>query len=210
MRWLCSLTNKYGHIVEVKVTLQLMVSHSVYLGVESTLGLVTRYYFLSGSCSLVSIGRLLWPDDRSEVCSAITQCSESRRTHNHTSLSHLRLPQPAEQGPLIYIPQEQGGQVIFLGTVFPLHCLLRLAGLWWRYGEVASTTNTHPIEFDEDAWRWSVETIPHFYCAGLKLLHIDFTHLTILRRLIKITYLLILSSSRKFLCHTVCCKHNMF
>jgi hypothetical protein len=36
-------------------------------------------------------------------------------------------------GPCIYIPQEKGGQVIPLGTVFPLHHLLRLAGLQWRY-----------------------------------------------------------------------------
>jgi hypothetical protein len=35
------------------------VSQSVSLGVESTLELVTRYYFLSESCCLVSVGRPL-------------------------------------------------------------------------------------------------------------------------------------------------------
>jgi hypothetical protein len=35
-----------------EVTLRLMVSQSACLGVEPTLGLVTRYYFLSGRCSL--------------------------------------------------------------------------------------------------------------------------------------------------------------
>jgi hypothetical protein len=33
----------------------------------------------------------LWREDGSVVCSAICQWSESRRTHNHTLLSHLRL-----------------------------------------------------------------------------------------------------------------------
>jgi hypothetical protein len=33
------------------------VSQSVCLGVEPTLGLVTRYYFLSEGCCLVSVGR---------------------------------------------------------------------------------------------------------------------------------------------------------
>jgi hypothetical protein len=55
---------------EVEVTLRLAVgrsvSQSVCLGVEPTLGLVTRYYFLSEgwllskSCRLVSVGRPLW------------------------------------------------------------------------------------------------------------------------------------------------------
>jgi hypothetical protein len=48
--------------VEVKVTLRLKgrsVSQSVCLGVESTLGFVTGYYFLSESCCLVSMERPL-------------------------------------------------------------------------------------------------------------------------------------------------------
>jgi hypothetical protein len=44
--------------------LQVTVSHSVGQGIESTLGLVTRYYFLSEGCFLsrcfVSVGRPLW------------------------------------------------------------------------------------------------------------------------------------------------------
>jgi hypothetical protein len=43
-------------IVEVEVTLRLTVSQRVYPGVEPTLGLVTRYYFLSEGCCLVSVG----------------------------------------------------------------------------------------------------------------------------------------------------------
>jgi hypothetical protein len=37
------------------------------------------------------LGRPLWGEDGSVICSAICQWSESRRTHNHTLLSHLRL-----------------------------------------------------------------------------------------------------------------------
>jgi hypothetical protein len=80
-------------------------------------------------CGLVSVGRLLWREDGSAICSVITQWSESRRTHNHTLLFHLRLPQPGGPGSRIYIPQEHGGPVIHPGTGFPLYLLLQLAGL---------------------------------------------------------------------------------
>jgi hypothetical protein len=86
------------------------------LGVEPTLGLAIRYYFLSESCCLVSMGCPLWREEGSAVCSAITQWSESRRTRNHTLLSHFRLPQLGGPGARIYIPQEQGGPVIPPGT----------------------------------------------------------------------------------------------
>jgi hypothetical protein len=78
---------------------------SVSLGVEPTLGLVSRYYFLSERCclhcSLVSVGSPLRREDGFAVCSAMTQWSGSRRTCNHTSLSHLRLPQPGGPTSLI-------------------------------------------------------------------------------------------------------------
>jgi hypothetical protein len=78
-------------------------------------------------------GRTLWREDGSPICSLITQWSESLRTCNHTLLSHLRLTQPRGPGSRIYIPQKQGGPVIPPDTGFPLHHLLRLAGLRWRY-----------------------------------------------------------------------------
>jgi hypothetical protein len=71
---------------------------------------------LSEICGLVSVGRPLWREDGSVICSVITQWSESLRTRNHTLLSYLRLPQPGGPGSLIYIPQEQGGPVIPPGT----------------------------------------------------------------------------------------------
>jgi hypothetical protein len=72
---------------------------------------------LSEICGLVSVGHPLWREDGSAICSVITQWSESRRTRNHTSLSHLILP------------QEQGGPVTSPCTGLPLRRLLRLAGL---------------------------------------------------------------------------------
>jgi hypothetical protein len=95
--------------------------------VSSTLvELATRYYFLSESCGLISVGRPLRRYGGSAICSAITQWSESRRTSNHTLLSHLRLPQPRGPGSRIYNPQEKGGPVIPPGIGFPLRRLLRL------------------------------------------------------------------------------------
>jgi hypothetical protein len=76
-------------------------------------------------CNLVLLLRL---------ASAVPFSSESHGTQDHILLSQfLRLLQPEGPGPSIYIPQEQGGQVIPPGTVFPFRSLLRLAGLRWRY-----------------------------------------------------------------------------
>jgi hypothetical protein len=71
---------------------------------------------LSEICGLVSVGRPLWREDGCVICIQIIQWSESRRTRNHTLLSHLRLPQPGGPGSHIYICQEQGGPVIPPGT----------------------------------------------------------------------------------------------
>jgi hypothetical protein len=39
---------------------------------------------LSEICGIISVGRPLWREDGSAICSVITQWSESRRTRNHT------------------------------------------------------------------------------------------------------------------------------
>jgi hypothetical protein len=98
-------------------------SVSQYVLVSSILvGLVSRYYFLLECCCLKFAVLFLWgalSDKRMGLQFAVwSQWSESRRTHNHTLLSHLRLPQPGGPGSCIYIPQEQGGPVIPLGTAF--------------------------------------------------------------------------------------------
>jgi hypothetical protein len=97
------------------------VSQTVCLGIEHPCGtcdqiLLPVGMLLSEICGLVSVGRPLWREDGSTICSVITQWSESRRIRNHTLLSHLRLPQPGRPGSRIYIPQEQGGPVIPPGT----------------------------------------------------------------------------------------------
>jgi hypothetical protein len=60
---------------------------------------------------LLQVGRPLWREDGSVICSAITHWLESYRTHNHTLLSHLRLPQPGELGPHIHIPRNRAAQL---------------------------------------------------------------------------------------------------
>jgi hypothetical protein len=45
---------------EVEVSLQLTVSQPVCLGVKPTLGIVTRYYFLSDGCCLKVAVLFLW------------------------------------------------------------------------------------------------------------------------------------------------------
>jgi hypothetical protein len=68
------------------------------------------------------------------LASAVPLGSESRGTQDHILLSQfLRLPQPGEPGPHIYISQKQGGPDIPPGTGFPFRRLLRLARLRWRY-----------------------------------------------------------------------------
>jgi hypothetical protein len=75
--------------VEVEATLQLTVSKSVCRAVELTLGLVTRYYFLSEGCclkveGLVSVRRPLWREDRSAI--AVQSLNGRSRTEPLTIL----------------------------------------------------------------------------------------------------------------------------
>jgi hypothetical protein len=55
-------------LVKVKVTLGLTVSQPVSLGVETHLGLMTRYLLLFGSYGLVFVGRPLLREDGSVFC----------------------------------------------------------------------------------------------------------------------------------------------
>jgi hypothetical protein len=91
-------------------------------------GLWLDFNFLYLTMTFLHVGRRFWRQVGPVIRSAITYCLESRRTHNHILLSHLRLPQPGGPFPCIYIPQEQGGPVIPLGIGFTFRRLLRLAG----------------------------------------------------------------------------------
>jgi hypothetical protein len=83
------------------------VSQSVCLGVGHPFGVhdqILPFPFVFGKIALFFVlEHPLWREDWSVICSAICRRSESRRTRNHTLLSHLRL----------------------LGSL-PL-------GLWWKY-----------------------------------------------------------------------------
>jgi hypothetical protein len=78
--------------VEVEVTLRLMVNQSVCLGVGPQSDQILLFPFFCRTIALLFIlGRPIWRDDGSVICSALWQWSESRRTHNHTLPSRLRL-----------------------------------------------------------------------------------------------------------------------
>jgi hypothetical protein len=131
--------------VKVKVKLRPTVSRPVRLGVRHPSETSDQFFFLLEIFfRQLRVCYFVAPSlTRGRVCNllllvvlaiAVPLRSESRRTQDHILLSQfLRLPQPGGPGPHIYIPQEQGGQVIPPGTGLPLRCLLRLAGLRWRY-----------------------------------------------------------------------------
>jgi hypothetical protein len=147
-----------------EVTLWLTVSQYDLLS-SALVGLVTRYYFLSECsrlkfeiCGLVSVGRPLWREDGSEICSVITQRSESRRTCNHTLLSHLRLPQPGGPGSPIYIPQEQHAIQLYS----PAGTLIAFC-IWPRKGPNENTQLLYTVATSQTTWN----TLPLCYQGNL-------------------------------------------
>jgi hypothetical protein len=96
---------------KVKATLRLTVSQSVSLGVESHLGLMTRYLLLFDSYCLVFLGRPLWREDDSLLYMLLVFASAVfLGTRDHILLSQI--------------------------WDFPFRRLLRLAGPRWRYSWV--------------------------------------------------------------------------
>jgi hypothetical protein len=93
-------------------------------------------FFIS---SFLHVRRPPWEEAGSVVCRALTHWLASGSTQHHVLLRHLRFPQPGEAGSRIYIPHEKGGPVLAQDTGFPLHRLLRVAGLWWRYFNLPPT-----------------------------------------------------------------------
>jgi hypothetical protein len=71
------------------------VSQSVCLGVGHPFGALDQILLFPFFCRKIALlfvlGRPLWREYGSAICSTIWQWSESRMTHNHTLLSHLRL-----------------------------------------------------------------------------------------------------------------------
>jgi hypothetical protein len=129
----CSLKAKATSSLFPEVSLRLTVSFAIEHPYDTCDQILLPFgMLLSEICSFVSVGRHLWREDESAICSVITKWSQSLRTRNHTLLSHLRLPQTGVSVSHIYIPQEEGGPIIPPGTGLPLRLLLRLAGLRWR------------------------------------------------------------------------------
>jgi hypothetical protein len=99
---------------------------SVIVLVSSTLvGLATRYYFLSECCCLKFPLLFLWDtlsDERSAICSVITQWSESRRTRNHTLLPHLGLLQTWRAWFPYFHPPGTGWPSYIPGLIYCLQC----------------------------------------------------------------------------------------
>jgi hypothetical protein len=117
---------------EVEVNLRLTDSRLVCLGVGHPSGTPHQFFFLLEIFfKLLRVCYFVAPSlTRRRVCNLLVQLllglaravslvSKSRRTHGHILLSHLRLPQPGGPGPCVYIPQEQGGLVIPLGSGVP-------------------------------------------------------------------------------------------
>jgi hypothetical protein len=81
--------------IEVEVTLRLTASQSVCLAFEHPFGAYGWIFLFPFLCRKIALlfvlGRPLWREDGSVIYSAICQWPESRRTHSHTLLSHLRL-----------------------------------------------------------------------------------------------------------------------
>jgi hypothetical protein len=71
------------------------VSRPIRLGVWHPFGAHDQIFLFPFFCRTIALlfvlGRPLWRENGSEICSAICQWSESWRAHNHTLLSHLRL-----------------------------------------------------------------------------------------------------------------------
>jgi hypothetical protein len=71
------------------------VSMSVCFGVGHPFGVHDQTLLFPFFCRTIALlfvlGRPVWREDGSVICSAICQWSELRRTHNRTLLSHLRI-----------------------------------------------------------------------------------------------------------------------
>jgi hypothetical protein len=119
------------NVEEVEVNLQPTVSRPVCLGVRRPFGTRDQFFFLLEiPFRQLRVCYFVAPSlTRGRVCNlhvqlllglvrAVTLGLNSRRTHDHILLSHLRLHQPGGPGSRIYIPQEQGGAVIPPGTGF--------------------------------------------------------------------------------------------
>jgi hypothetical protein len=122
----------------VEVNLRPTVCRPVCHGVWN---LWSDFSFLSDNCGFLDVVHPLWREDGSVIYSyncfwALPEqlLSGPSSAEPVTILYYLIWEaQPGWPGSCIYIPREQGGPVILLGTEFPFRRLLQLAGLRWRF-----------------------------------------------------------------------------
>jgi hypothetical protein len=73
---------------------------------------MTRFQIsFSDNFFLLHVGRPLWQEDESVICSAIRHRLEYRKTHNNILLSHLRLPNLEGQVPVFISPRNMVAQL---------------------------------------------------------------------------------------------------
>jgi hypothetical protein len=99
---------RWGEVRRGEVTLQLTDSQSVCLGIEHPCGTCDQILRLVGMllseiCGHVFVGRPVWREDGSAICSVITQWSESRKTRNFTVSSETP-PTWRARFPYLYPP----------------------------------------------------------------------------------------------------------
>jgi hypothetical protein len=94
-RWYINITITILDMSWVELMLWQTVSRPIRLGFGQPFGAYDQIFLFLFFCRTIAflfvLGRPLWREDGSIICSAIYQWSESRRTHNHTLLFHLRL-----------------------------------------------------------------------------------------------------------------------
>jgi hypothetical protein len=101
-------------------------------------------FFCRTIALLFILGCPLWWEDGSVICSAICQWSESRRTHNYTLLSHLRLVGSISvasydsQG--LRLPHREVCFIDVLSLEVFVSCASTLR-LWIKYVEIRYTSN---------------------------------------------------------------------
>jgi hypothetical protein len=151
LSWWCQATIRACDQFFFLLEIFLRQLRACYLMASSlTKGLVCNLLLLLGLASAVPLG------------------SESRWTEHHNLLSQFfTLSQPGGLGSCIYIHQGQDGPVITPGCWSPFRCLLRLAGLRWRYSNLPPQAN-----FRNASWSslWATRKAP--LPAVTPLLHV--------------------------------------
>jgi hypothetical protein len=106
-----------------------------------------------------SLGRYSSQVDSGHGVCFVTHWLESRSTHNHILLSHLSLPNLEDQIPVFISPMNRVAQLYPPCPGFPLHPLLRLAGLRWRYSNPPPHRIGWPIEVEVEVKVLPIENV---------------------------------------------------